>query len=59
LTRINGRTKVGQRRAPVMTGYSGRMDELAALDVVVLAKPFAPSALLAAIASLGPGTSVT
>ena len=43
----------------VMTGYSDRMDELATLEVVVLAKPFAPSALRAAIASLGIGTSVT
>ncbi|WP_168105861.1 hybrid sensor histidine kinase/response regulator [Ramlibacter lithotrophicus] len=43
----------------VMTGYSDRMEELATLEVVVLAKPFAPSALLAAIASLGIGTSVT
>lgn len=42
----------------VMTGYSDRLDELAALEVVVLAKPFAPSALLAAIASLGIGTPV-
>lgn len=42
----------------VMTGYSERMDALATLQVVVLAKPFAPSALLAAIASLGIGTSV-
>lgn len=40
----------------VMTGYSERMDELATLDVVVLSKPFAPGALLAAIASLGIGT---
>ncbi|HEY0885959.1 MAG TPA: response regulator, partial [Ramlibacter sp.] len=43
----------------VMTGYSERMDELATLHAVLLAKPFAPSALLAAIASLGIGTSVT
>lgn len=43
----------------VMTGYSNRMDEVAALGVVVLPKPFAPSGLLAAIASLGISTPVT
>ncbi len=43
----------------VMTGYSDRMDELATMEVVVLAKPFAPSALLAAITSLGINTSVS
>jgi CheY-like chemotaxis protein len=36
----------------VMTGYSDRMDEIVTLGVPVLAKPFSPQALVAAMAAL-------